>query len=162
MVNQFITGKPGVGKTYLAKVILQENIDNWNRYKKARGVDGFSLSRGEDIFKLYNCSEIMMYSRIAKESVSIYKECCACKGLVLDDLGLGKKSDFAPDLIYMIIDKRIELGKPTVVTSNLSLSQISQLIDDRLASRLASFELIEMKGEDKRLTGLFKPKIVNF
>jgi DNA replication protein DnaC len=62
----------------------------------------------------------------------------------------------------MIIDKRIELGKPTVVTSNLSLSQISQLIDDRLASRLASFELIEMKGEDKRLTGLIKPKIVNF
>ncbi|MGV8142959.1 MAG: hypothetical protein ACP5NS_05000 [Candidatus Pacearchaeota archaeon] len=149
--NLFITGNPGVGKTFYSKEILKQAIKFWNNGKKEAGQVGFSMPDGEDVYKFYGCNELMMYARVPREAIEYYEKCSRLKGLILDDLGMGKKSDFVPDIIYMIIDKRLELGKPTIVTTNLRLEEISELIDDRLASRLGSFEYMEMKGEDKRI-----------
>lgn len=145
--NLFITGAPGVGKTYHAKEILQSNIDDYN----AR-VESFSSVKGADVFKLKNCSELMFLARRPKMGEDLYYECIKLRGLVLDDLGIGKRSDFIPDIIYLIIDKRIEMNRPTIVTSNLSLTDISEIIDDRLASRLSGFEYLKIEGEDKRVS----------
>lgn len=141
----FLTGKTGVGKTYKAKQILQEAMEDWDKNR------GFSQAFAKEIYKLYSCQELMLYSRIPREAARIYEEAIRCRLIVLDDLGIGKKSDFTPDLIYMIVDKRLDLNRATIVTSNLKLSEISELIDDRLASRLASFEYEEITGEDRRL-----------
>lgn len=151
LFNLFLTGKPGVGKTYHARGLLNTAISNWNLYKERKGHDGFSMPDGKEIYKFYTCGELMMYSRVASRQIDLYESCIRFKGLVLDDLGVGKKSDFIPDIIYMVVDKRLELGKPTIVTSNLKLAEISELIDDRLASRLASYEYKEITGEDRRL-----------
>lgn len=150
LFNLFLTGKPGVGKTYHAKSLLNTAISNWNLYRSRQNIPG-TLAEGKDLYKFYTCNELMMYARVAKEQIDLYEKCIRLKGLVLDDLGVGKRSDFVPDIIYMIVDKRLDLGKPTIVTSNLKLEEISDLIDDRLASRLATYEYKEIIGEDKRL-----------
>lgn len=147
----FITGTPGVGKTYYAKQILSHSIKQWNLKKDEAGIEGFSWPDGEDIYKFFTCNELMMYARIPRDSVEYYEKCVRLKGVILDDLGMGKKSDFVPDIIYMIIDKRLELKRPTIVTSNLKLKEISDLIDDRLASRLGTFEYLKLEGKDKRI-----------
>lgn len=150
LFNLFLTGKPGVGKTFKAKKLLQDAIDKWNSFRATRAVPA-TYSEGKELYKFYTCSELMMYSRLATKQIQLYEECIRYKGLVLDDLGVGKHSDFIPDIIYMIIDKRLTLEKPTIVTSNLKLQEISDLIDDRLASRLATYQYLELEGEDKRL-----------
>ncbi len=147
--NLFITGAPGVGKTFHAKEIMEANIKDFD----ARS-DQWSANKGKDVYKMYNCSELMFLARRPATGEDLYFECIKKRGLILDDLGIGKRSDFIPDIIYLVIDKRMELGKPTIVTTNLELGDISEIIDDRLASRLASFEYLKLEGEDKRVNNL--------
>lgn len=149
--NLFLTGTPGVGKTYFAKQILDKAIKDRDEYIKSLGHDGYGIRSGSEAYRFFTCSELMLYARIPRETIQYYETCVKLKGLILDDLGMGKKSDFIPDIIYMIIDARITLNRPTIVTTNLKLEEISTLIDDRLASRLGSFEYLKLEGEDKRL-----------
>jgi hypothetical protein len=41
--------------------------------------------------------------------------------------------------------------RPTVVTSNWTLGKISEAMDDRIASRLAPFQLFPLDGPDRRV-----------
>jgi DNA replication protein DnaC len=71
--------------------------------------------------------------------------------LLLDDLGSGSLSDFERRCTFEILDQRISHSLPTIVTTNLSLKTISELLDDRIASRLSTFTHIRFKGTDRRL-----------
>ncbi len=73
--------------------------------------------------------------------------------LCLDDLGVESTTDWVFQTLYVIINNRYENLLPTVITSNLSLNQLSEKMEDgRLASRIAGMcEVIEMEGEDKRI-----------
>lgn len=44
--------------------------------------------------------------------------------LVLDDFGMERRTDFATEQIFNLIDERYRSGKPLVVTTNLSLSTL--------------------------------------
>ncbi len=143
--NLFITGAPGVGKTYHAMEIINDLRAAWDKTRTS------AQKFGDELYKVYNCSELMMYARVPNLAIQYYKDAARCSVLLLDDLGVGRKSDFIPDIIYMIVDARLQHNKQTIVTSNLSLSEISELIDDRLASRLSSYEYMKMQGEDRRL-----------
>src|SRR5262249_58728642 len=70
--------------------------------------------------------------------------------LILDDLGAGSLSDHERRYTLEVLDRRINHLRPTVVTSNLSLKQISEHMDERIGSRLWSFQLIPFEGPDKR------------
>jgi len=69
---------------------------------------------------------------------------------VLDDLGAEKTSDWTGQSIYTLISRRINDCKPTIVTSNLSLSEIDA-VDPRRASRLGGMVYYKMTGHDRRL-----------
>jgi len=59
--------------------------------------------------------------------------------LVLDDFGVEKTSDWSYSVLYLLLNRRYENMKPTVITSNLSLSQIAtKLEDERITSRINS------------------------
>lgn len=73
--------------------------------------------------------------------------------LILDDVGSEKMSDWVEETFYLIINKRYNEMLPTIFTSNLNLSELADRIGDRIVSRIAgSCEVVELKGEDKRLT----------
>lgn len=57
--------------------------------------------------------------------------------LILDDFGVEKSTEWSYQLLYMLIAYRNDHNKTTIFTSNLSLLQISErLEDDRLTARI--------------------------
>jgi DNA replication protein DnaC len=68
-----------------------------------------------------------------------------------DDVGVQKISDYTTEAWYNIINYRYSNLLPTVFTSNLSLKEISAYMTDRIASRLASGIVFELKGRDRRV-----------
>lgn len=67
--------------------------------------------------------------------------------LVIDDCFAGKPSDFQRRILLEIIDKRSErYMKPTIITSNLLLSDIADNIDTRIADRLRGQQLHQIKN----------------
>ena len=71
--------------------------------------------------------------------------------LILDDLGAGSLSDHERRFTHDLLDRRINRNRRTVVTSNWTLEQIAERMDDRIASRLGSFTQLELRGRDRRL-----------
>lgn len=73
------------------------------------------------------------------------------KRLILDDLGAEKLTDFAAEILYDLIDYRWGNLLETVVTSNLSPSEIAAKHGDRIASRILGFgKPVSMIGTDRR------------
>jgi len=74
------------------------------------------------------------------------------KLLVLDDLGAERPTDWTLHIAQLIINNRYENILPTIITSNLTLDDLSEQLDDRLASRI--YEMCEIRNfgeEDYRL-----------
>lgn len=44
--------------------------------------------------------------------------------VVIDDLGVERDSEYALETVYMVIDERYKSGKPTIVTTNLTLERL--------------------------------------
>lgn len=75
-----------------------------------------------------------------------------CDLLVMDDLGAMKITEWAVQSLDIIVDRRYRNQKPTVVTSNYTLKEISENFDNRIASRFGGMcSLIRFGGKDKRV-----------
>jgi DNA replication protein DnaC len=134
-----LSGPPGLGKTYLAAALVRHRCEQRQPAKFRQ------LSR---VYReLRDC---YASNRSEKEPLA---ELFSTPFLVLDDLGAGSLSDFERRTTLDILDERLNERRPTVVTSNWTLHQISERMDDRIASRLASFAHIELVGRDRRLHG---------
>ncbi len=69
---------------------------------------------------------------------------------VLDDIGVKSSvSDFALSTIKRAIDHRN--GRPLVITSNRTPTQIQEMYDDRVASRCVAGTVVKMPGGDRRV-----------
>lgn len=77
------------------------------------------------------------------------------KLLILDDLGAERGTGYALEIVYNIIDARYRSGKPMIVTTNLTMSQMQEEDDIRLRriyDRI--FEVcfpVEFKGKSLRM-----------
>jgi DNA replication protein DnaC len=72
--------------------------------------------------------------------------------VALDDLGAARdKSDFVADALYRLADSR--MNRWMVWTTNLTLSEMAERLDDRIASRLIRDEnkLVQIKAGDYAL-----------
>ena len=56
--------------------------------------------------------------------------------LVLDDLGAENTSAFVNDRLYLIVNRRYESCKPILVTTNLTIDELSRKLGERTVSRL--------------------------
>ena len=52
--------------------------------------------------------------------------------------------------MHGVVNDREFAKKQTIITTNLNMKQISDLYDERLASRLSAYKIIEMSNKDKR------------
>jgi len=135
----FITGLPGTGKTHLAAAIVRRVIESGRSNLLFERCADFYL-RVRDCYREGMGSEAAELSRLDSPSL-----------LVLDDLGAGSLSDFERRCTLEVLDRRINQTRPTVVTSNWTLGKISEAMDDRIASRLAPFQLVALEGPDRRV-----------
>lgn len=113
-----LCGHSGCGKTYLAAAI--------------RNTAKYTLGYTEQQTQLRNAS--ILASRLRDGDMGLLTFLCNIPVLVLDDLGAEYPSDFIRSKIYELMESR--LNKWTVITSNLSVADIADRLDVRIASRI--------------------------
>lgn len=156
----FITGPYGTGKTYRAIGILETFVKNLHcgyfHDKFCLGGNGNSPRINKPIFT--TVPELLLKIRSCFGSVSAESEEGMLKPyldtslLVLDDLGVEKTTDWALQSLYVIINKRYTEELQTIITSNLSLTELSSKVGDRIASRIAGMcKILKLTGRDRRL-----------
>jgi DNA replication protein DnaC len=71
--------------------------------------------------------------------------------LVLDDFGVEKASDWCLSTLFLILNRRYENLRKTIITSNFSLEELAiHLGDDRIPSRISRMCQIEEKISYKK------------
>ena len=75
-----------------------------------------------------------------------------CPVLVIDDVGVAKRTLWTDEQMYRLLNHRYNEGLPTVIASNVSLDEL----EPRIASRMQDASLARMvvlAGEDQRVAG---------
>jgi DNA replication protein DnaC len=144
--STFIFGKVNTGKTLRAIfMMLQEEKQNW--------------LNAEMVFDIYQDSDARYVFISAPELLNKIKQGFEDKSdqaildhyssvyfLIIDELGVEKVSDWALQTLYLIINRRYENMKKTIITSNFTLEELAaRLNDDRITSRIERMCKIEEK-----------------
>lgn len=134
----FMTGGTGLGKTHLSLSIAKKVIEK--NYSVVYGSVPDLLRRIESAHfnKTEDDTEVM----------STLKECDL---LLLDDLGAEFESAFYVSCLYELINARMNYGRPTIVNTNLSGTELKKRYSDRIVSRLYSMKTLVFAGEDIRM-----------
>lgn len=123
-----LCGASGCGKTHLARELY-----NWyGRYHSAfRHPDTGAWNSRQYAFKDVS----ILASDLKKGLYGHATDLERCHFLVLDDLGAERDvSGFLAEQLLKLLNRRLD--KWTVITSNLTLSQISDTLDARIADRM--------------------------
>ncbi len=135
----FIYGGWGVGKTHLAAAITRELL------LMGKNVIFISIPR-----MLYEIRKAFQDDARKTEDACIERY-LSCNFLILDDFGIEKTTEWTRQTLDYIIYERDSNLKPTIITSNLSLDEISRKVDGRISSRLAGMgRIIRIGGPDFR------------
>jgi len=136
----FLFGPVGTGKTHLMAALLR--LYYFQGYTCSKiNFDDFCVQVRSTMSPASKKTEWDMIEPLKNDDL-----------LVIDDLGLRAKmeTDFAYVTLYSILNKRQERMLPTFISSNKSIEQLGQTFDARIASRLRTAVVIEMKGKDRR------------
>ena len=117
-----LQGATGIGKTHLCLAI-------------ARGVteQGFGVVYGS-VGPLIRRLEAEHFGREQGDSEG---QLISCDLLVLDDLGMEFDTPFSRACLYNVLNARLLEGRPTVVSTNLSISAMKERYGDQIASRIS-------------------------
>lgn len=144
----FLFGKTGIGKTHISLSIAKEVIKR-----------GFTVAYGS-LLNYLRIIEKEHFGRSEDPNTDTLQILISADLLILDDLGSEFRTSFYESVIYNIINSRINLGLPTIINSNLSITELQNNYNDRIISRLSSvYCMIPFVGNDirqiKRLKGEF-------
>lgn len=139
--NLFLYGDTGVGKTFLSHCIAKELIDS------AHSVIYFSA------FDLFDQLAKSAFSRSGPEEDSMLEEYLYdCDLLIIDDLGTELTNAFVSSQLFLCINERIMRRRSTLISTNLSLEQFSDLYSERVFSRISSsYTMVKLIGNDIRI-----------
>lgn len=130
-------GGTGLGKTHLSLAIASAAID------KGMGV-------------VYSPAQNLL-QKLEKEHFSysadtpFLDDVLNCDLLILDDLGAEFITSFSQALIYNIINTRLLSAKPTIISTNLSIEELTERYTPRVTSRIIGcYTIKQFKGSDIR------------
>jgi len=121
--NLYLHGQCGRGKTHLAYAVGLVELKN------NRNVLNVSVRELLNKFRMKNPQdETEEMDRFVNADI-----------LIIDDLGVSRSTDYGLEILMEVINKRtLKLKNGLIVTSNLSLDELSRKnFDDRLSSRLS-------------------------
>jgi len=133
----YLQGDTGTGKTHLAFATAYESI--------TLNLAPASWMSTPDLFADLRSAFDKPFKRIV-ENVRAFKGL-----LMLDDVGAGKDTEFSIQELYRVLYYREAWRLKTIVTTNYTITELAEKLDDRIASRLAGGHSINLKGSDRRL-----------
>lgn len=136
----YVYGKPGTGKTILVTYMLIKELER--RYLNNEKLPFFEFLQISELFQ-----EMRKRYERNEQVVPMLETYSNTDILILDDIGVERPGDWTWDNLFYLINRRYEYLKITLITSNLSLSQLTKkLNDDRISSRIERMcKIIELK-----------------
>lgn len=132
----FFIGKTGLGKTLLSSCIAKNLLEK-----------GYNV-----IF----CSIPSIFRQVEDEHFgrkegNTFNVINSCDLLILDDLGSEFQTGFTDSVLYEILNNRLNLYLPTIITTNLTTKDLDNKYNDRIISRLTGcFTPLMFLGNDVR------------
>lgn len=136
-------GGVGAGKTYAMAAAAKKYI-----------ADGFIVRR---VHYEMLCLRIRdTYNRQATQTEwGIIEPLLNCDKLFIEDVGVTRRlgnpeSDHSTRTLQVLIDIRLERCRPSFITTNKSLENLTQSFDERIGDRLGMFRIFHMTHKSKR------------
>ena len=143
--NLLLMGGTGLGKTHLSSAVAKRIIE--------RGYDVYYVS-AINMFSGFEFAQFGRSSSFVQESP---ERCLECDLLIVDDLGTEMTNQFTVSTLYNLINTRMNLGRPTVISTNLTQSDLRQRYSDRITSRIfGEYRPLFFKGIDVRVQKIRK------
>ncbi len=138
MENLFLTGAPGLGKTFLSAAIARVVSEK-----------GYSVvyDSAVNVFARFEADKFGRDEH-AKDDIERY---LTCDLMILDDLGSEMNSPLVQTALYQLINTRLLHQRKTVISSNLSMNDITKRYSPQIASRLGGdYTPLYFYGDDIR------------
>ena len=137
--NLLFSGDTGLGKTFLSACIARTVADN--------GHSVVYESAGHLFSKLERAK--FEGSEEARQEAAKYT---ACDLLIVDDLGTEMSSQFVTAALYTLINDRLLAHKPTIISTNLTVEDLTHRYSAQIVSRLrGSYNRVPFLGDDIRV-----------
>lgn len=134
--NMLFLGNPGCGKTFLSCAVGVELIKN-----------GYFVLY-TPVQQMIDVFEAAKFKNDRQADTSVYTECDL---LIIDDLGAEMQTGFSDSVLYSVINDRLNLKKPMLISTNLTIEQLEGTYHERLTSRLIyEFAKLPFAGVDVR------------
>lgn len=135
----YIHGAVGAGKTHIAYGIAKYVQDDMRKR-----------------VTVWNSAELMNFIRESyddKQKRWEVEELMDDKGLlIIDDIGSERVTEWTLEQFYLLVNKKYNEMMPVIFTSNYNVSDLSERIGERVASRVVEMcDVIELSGSDRRL-----------
>lgn len=138
--NLLFMGTVGTGKTFLSNCIAKALIDT------SHSVIYFSSTELFDTFAKF------VFGRDKNALENFCNDLYHCDLVIVDDLGTELESSFVTSYFFSFLNERQQLGKSTLITTNLDLKELNNKYSDRICSRIiGNFEICLLAGPDIRI-----------
>ena len=138
--NLLFMGTVGTGKTFLSNFIAKALIDT------SHSVIYFSATELFDTFARY------VFGKDKNALENFCNDLYHCDLVIVDDLGTELESSFVTSYFFSFLNERGQLGKSTLITTNLDLKELNHKYSDRICSRIiGNFEICLLTGPDIRI-----------
>ncbi len=137
--NICLSGKTGVGKTFLTHCIAKALID--------KGFPVLYLTAFE-LFGIFEENTFRPNEENSENARLVFES----ELLIIDDLGTGINNSFISSALFHCINERLNSKKSTIISTNLSIAELRDTYSDRVTSRLTSgYQHIYLLGDDIRI-----------
>ena len=132
-------GETGLGKTHLSLSIAGEVLSK-----------GYGVVYGS-AQNLFSSVEKEHFGRSTDADGTTENILLECDLLILDDLGAEFTTNFTVATFNNIVNTRLLTSKPTIISTNLSLSELQNRYSERIASRIiGEYNILTFAGKDIR------------
>lgn len=142
--NLLLSGGTGLGKTFLSGCIAREVSER-----------GYSVvyDTAGSIFGEFDASRFSRDPAARDQARGSVRRYLNCDLLILDDLGAEQNLPSAQSALYEIVNSRIQSGKRTIISTNLSAEEIGGRYGAQIGSRIAGlYWELAFYGNDLRLS----------
>jgi DNA replication protein DnaC len=136
-----LCGTTGTGKTHLSAALSYYLIENYQT--KVLYTKAFDVLR--EVKETYNKKAAMTFSDVQKKHAQV-------ELLIIDEVGVQFGTETEKQILFEIINERYENLRPTILVTNLSLTNLKEFAGDRVIDRMKENEgkIIIFSGESFR------------